>query len=345
MITSAVNNSTTAIKAVETGAIKYAGNGTSGDKNKRSDQVTVIKSTGNTTSVILPSPAVNLKISSDTGLPPAPVLKKVSASPSSSETPQIRIRSLSQITGDHNDDEENQVGEKNDQSQSVVQQQRQYQPQQIVAVVSATATLTNSDNPVVTTTSTQPTANSTHVIVAQSAIEKAYRCYKCEKDFSSGSELFQHLKEAEQAGLSSKSLHRCPKDDIPSWSQCQYVFHTKVFHEKIFPFMCPGCGTETSDYNSLVAHVTKDCFYLFQRARYMCAASAQKCSFVDRKSVKTEPEIVDHLKKEHSRSVLQCLECPQGFATENWLLKHLSDAHKINFDESKVCLSLTNFPI
>ncbi|CAL8101246.1 unnamed protein product [Orchesella dallaii] len=292
---------------------------TSSKFQHRNEQMTVIKSTGNTSSLVLPSPnSESLTLE-----------KKASTPLASPSAPQIRIRNLSQITVSVNEDdtqEEEYEKKQGELKMEPVTTTKMLRPQ-MVKVPAPTPSSANG----------RMESASSPVSQGVTGVQKMeYRCYKCDMDFDTASQFFNHLEEAEQVGLSSRSLHRCPTDDIPSWSQCQYVFHTKVFHEKSVPFLCPGCGDESPDYNELMEHVTNDCFYLSQRARYMCAsASLHKCSFADRKSVKTEPEIIDHLKKEHSRAVLQCLHCTQGFATENWLLKHLTEAHNIQLDESK----------
>lgn len=305
--------------------LQVAGTGQQQQPPLRSSQVTVIKSTGNTTSVILPSStaAKNINDTSPTPITPKQLTQSsINSNETQQNEPKIRIRSLSQITVSVNDEDE---AEKDHLKPVQVVQQLQQRTQEpalktVSAIKSETSERQSSPSVVVTNT------------------PKEYKCWKCDRNFKSSQQFFKHLEDQEAAGFKSRSLHRCPTDDIPSWSQCKYVFHTKVFHEKSVPFMCPGCGDESPDYNSLMEHVTNNCFYLSLRVRYMCAAGSgdHKCSFADKKSVKTEPEIIDHLKKEHSRSVLQCIQCTQGFATENWLLKHLVDAHKINYDESMV---------
>lgn len=326
-IVSTLNNSASvAPKNAIGGTIKYAGaNSTGGGDDQPQkltpqapNQVAVIKSG------VVSAKTANLEKES------SPV------DSSAAESPQIRIRNLSQITVTMNEEEDVDDDDIPDEFEGEDDQDEDTEKFKNVAVVQ------NQLRPRVKSPAKviETEGNSTSVIVTK----KEYRCHKCDRFFRFASELFKHLEETEQVELGTRSLHRCPNDDIPSWSQCQFVFHTKVFHEKIEPHMCPGCGQESPDYNSLLEHVTNDCFYLSQRARYMCAAVAvSKCSFSDRKCVKTEPEIIDHLKKEHSRSVLQCLHCTQGFATDNWLLKHLSETHGIHCDDTKVKIITSYF--
>jgi len=155
-----------------------------------------------------------------------------------------------------------------------------------------------------------------------------YSCLPCKKDFKTSDELLNHLKTSETAGMESKSVFICAKDNTPHWSLCHYLLHSNSIHDEKPPFVCTQCGQIFPQFSTFQHHMKLVCFEYYKRLRYECTHSS--CSSL---KLDNESSALGHMQNEHLKPVTQCAKCPQAFATPQWFLKHLTEIHQISVPE------------
>lgn len=94
---------------------------------------------------------------------------------------------------------------------------------------------------------------------------------------------------------------KCPLCIFIAPTSCSLWAHIRV-HKNLRPFVCPECGTEFDNSQTLYAHMRDVCFHLAKRVRFKCPA--QRC----RKLFSLSESFTLHFYV-HFKTVYYCTEC------------------------------------
>lgn len=159
---------------------------------------------------------------------------------------------------------------------------------------------------------------------------KSFVCGKCDKHFSSKTELSRHRKE-EHSVLTGETLskrYKCPNCDFTTSRKTGLTDHINAVHEKVKPYMCQHCSHTFASNGNLTQHIHA----VHEKLRpFIC----QYCSY----ATSSQPNLRKHIKAVHHKiRDFKCELCPFDAASKQLLVRHVKAVHeKIKAYKCKYC--------
>lgn len=123
------------------------------------------------------------------------------------------------------------------------------------------------------------------------------------------------------------NLSKCEACKYVAPSKCSQRAHERT-HSNAPPFVCPECGRQFAENETLKDHLEDVCFHSTKQVRFRCPA--RKCGKIFAQTMTFCSHFMTHM-----QPILQCAVCKKTFIEEDHYMEH-KNSHTVNPQPAKV---------